>query len=67
MARNTEADAGKSQAEIAAGKIVPDDLGDYGPEVTVGDGVFLGAYPFELIVMPADELVEAVFRGRLGR
>jgi hypothetical protein len=57
------ADAGKTLAEIATGKIVPDDLSDYGPEATVGDGVFLGVAPFELIVMPADELVEGCFSG----
>ena len=57
------ANTGETLAEVAAGKIVPYDLGDHGPEVAVGDGVFLRIYPLELIVMPADELVEGCFSG----
>ena len=57
------ANSSEALAEVATGKIVPDHLGDHGPEVAVGDGVFLGIYPFELIIMPADELVEGGFSG----
>ena len=57
------ANSSETLAEVATGKIVPDHLGDHGPEVAVGDGVFLGIYPFELIIMPADELVEGGFSG----
>ena len=56
-------DASEPLAEVAARKRVPDHLGDHGPEVAVGDGVFLGLYPLELIVMPADDPVEGCFPG----
>ena len=52
------ADAGEALSQIAAGKVVADDLGDHRAEMSVGAGVLLGIDPLELVVVPDDELME---------